>query len=89
MVRVNLQIAQSRRKSYADHRRRELSLKVRGYVYLKVSPMRGLRCFRVQGQLAPRIIDPFTTIEEKEEESKVEFPNFFFDPSESRGRDSF
>jgi hypothetical protein len=51
--------------------------------------MRGLRCFRVQGQLAPRIIDPFTTIEEKEEESKVEFPNFFFDPSESRGRDSF
>jgi hypothetical protein len=26
---------------------------------------------------------------EREEESKVEFLNFFFDPSESRGRDSF
>jgi hypothetical protein len=26
---------------------------------------------------------------EKEEELKAEFPNFFFDPSESRGRDSF
>jgi hypothetical protein len=26
---------------------------------------------------------------EREEELKVEFPNFFSDPSESRGRDSF
>jgi hypothetical protein len=26
---------------------------------------------------------------EREEEMKVEFPNFFSDPSESRGRDSF
>jgi hypothetical protein len=26
---------------------------------------------------------------EREEEFKAEFPNFFFDPSESRGRDSF
>jgi hypothetical protein len=29
----------------ADHRRRELSFKVVDYVYLKVSPMRGLRHF--------------------------------------------
>jgi hypothetical protein len=26
---------------------------------------------------------------EREEELKAEFPSFFFDPSESRGRDSF
>jgi hypothetical protein len=26
---------------------------------------------------------------EREEELKAEFPNFFFDPSESRGQDSF
>jgi hypothetical protein len=26
---------------------------------------------------------------EREEELKVEFPSFFFDPSDSRGRDSF
>jgi hypothetical protein len=26
---------------------------------------------------------------EREEELKVEFPSFFSDPSESRGRDSF
>jgi hypothetical protein len=42
MVRKNLRIAQLRQKSYVDHRRRELSFEVRDYVYLKVSPMRGL-----------------------------------------------
>jgi hypothetical protein len=42
MVRENLHVAQSRQKSYADHRRRELSFKVGDFVYLKVSPMRGL-----------------------------------------------
>jgi hypothetical protein len=47
MVRENLQIAQSRPKSYADHRRRELSFKVGDYIYLKVLPMRGLRHFKV------------------------------------------
>jgi hypothetical protein len=37
MVRENLLIAQSRQKSYADHRRRELSFEVKDFVYLKVS----------------------------------------------------
>jgi hypothetical protein len=47
MVRENLRVAQSKQKSYVDHRRRELSFEVRDFVYLKVSPMRGLRCFKV------------------------------------------
>jgi hypothetical protein len=168
---------QSRQKSYTDHRRRELRFDVGDFVYLKVSPMRGLRGFKVQGKLAPRFIGPFKITEkrgevayqlvllpqlsyvhdvfhvcqlkkclhvpeeqipmedldakedlsyqeypikilesservtrnkrikmckvqwshdtkeeatwEREEELKVEFPSFFFDPSESRGRDSF
>jgi hypothetical protein len=37
-VRENLKIAQTRQKSYADKRRRDLSFKVGDYVYLKVSP---------------------------------------------------
>jgi hypothetical protein len=41
MVREKLRVAQSRQKSYVDHRRRELSFKVGDFVYLKVSPMRG------------------------------------------------
>jgi hypothetical protein len=168
---------QSRQKSYADHRRRELSFEVGDFVYLKVSPMRGLRHFKVRGKLAPRLIGPFKIWKERgevayqlelppqlsdvhdifhvsqlkkclcvleeqipkedldakedlsyqeypiniletservtwkkrikmckvqwshhteeeatwerEEELKAEFPSFFYDPSESRGRDSF
>jgi hypothetical protein len=40
IVRENLRITQSRQKSYADQRRKELSFKVGDYVYLKESPMR-------------------------------------------------
>jgi hypothetical protein len=47
MVRENLRVVQSRQKSYADHRRRELSFEVEDFVYLKVSPMRGLRRCKV------------------------------------------
>jgi hypothetical protein len=47
VVRENLRVAQLRQKSYADHRRRELSFEVGDFVYLKVSPMRGLRHFKV------------------------------------------
>jgi hypothetical protein len=47
MVRENLRVVQSRQKGYADHRRRELSFEVGNFVYLKVSPMRGLRRFKV------------------------------------------
>jgi hypothetical protein len=46
MVRENLRVAQSRQKSYADHRERELSFEVRDFVYLKVSLMIGLRRFK-------------------------------------------
>jgi hypothetical protein len=47
MVRESLRIAQSRQKSFTDHRRRELSFEVEDFVYLKVSPMRGLHHFKV------------------------------------------
>jgi hypothetical protein len=62
MVRENLRVAQSRQKSYVDHRRRELSFEVGDFVYLKVSPMRGLRRFKVRGKLAPRLIGPFNIL---------------------------
>jgi hypothetical protein len=59
MVRENLRVAQFRQKSYADHRRRELHFEVGDFVYHKVSPMRGLHCFKVRGKLALRFIGPF------------------------------
>jgi hypothetical protein len=53
MVRENLKTAQSRQRSYADTRRREQSFKVGDFVYLKVSPIRGIKRFGVKGKLAP------------------------------------
>jgi hypothetical protein len=38
-VRENLKVTQSRQKSYADKRRRELTIAVGDRMYLKVSPL--------------------------------------------------
>jgi hypothetical protein len=62
-----LKTAQSRQKSYADNRRRELIFEVGDFVYLKVSPMRGLKRFKVKGKLSPRYIGPFKILERKGE----------------------
>jgi hypothetical protein len=59
LVRENLRIAQSRQKSYADTRRRQLEFKEGDHVYLKVSPIRGMRRFKVKRKLFPRFIGPF------------------------------
>jgi hypothetical protein len=67
MVRENLRVAQSRQKSYTNHRRRELSFEVGDFVYLKVSPIRGLCCFKIRGKLTPRFIRPFKILEERGE----------------------
>jgi hypothetical protein len=67
VVRENLRVAQSRQKSYADTRRRELTFEEGDYVYLKVSPIRGLRRFKVKGKLSPRYIGLFKILEWKGE----------------------
>jgi hypothetical protein len=56
MVRENMKIAQSRQRSCADMRRRELSFEVGDFVYLKVLSIRGVRRFEVKGKLAPRYV---------------------------------
>jgi transposase InsO family protein len=54
--------AQSRQKSYADNRRRELNFDEGDFVYLKVSPMCGVKRFQVKGKLAPRFVGPYPII---------------------------
>jgi len=66
-IRQNLRVAQSRQKSYADVTRRDLSFEIGDFVYLKVSPMKGVRRFNVKGKLAPRYIGPFKILERKGE----------------------
>jgi hypothetical protein len=68
MVRENLKITQSRQQSYADTRR-ELSIEVGDFVYLKVSPIRGVIRFRVKGKLAPRYVGPYQILAKRGEVS--------------------
>jgi hypothetical protein len=67
MVHESLKVAQSRQKSYADKRRRDLSFEIGSFIYLKVSPMRGTHRFRVKGKLALRYVGPFKIIDRKGE----------------------
>jgi hypothetical protein len=76
LVRENLRIARSRQKSYAGLRRRGLNFE--DFMYLKVSPMRGLQHFKVRAKLAPRFIGSFKFTEEREDKFKVEFLKFLF-----------
>jgi hypothetical protein len=60
----NMKKAQTRQKSYADKRRMPLYFHERYYVYLKVSPMKGVSRFGIKGKLAPRYIGPFLVLEQ-------------------------
>jgi hypothetical protein len=67
MVRESLKVAQTRQKSFADKRRRDLPFEVGDFVYLKVSPMRGTHRFNVKGKLAPRYVGPFKIVDRRGE----------------------
>jgi hypothetical protein len=58
IIRENLRVAQTSQKSYADNRRRPLEFKEGDYVYLKVSPLHGMRRFKVKGKFSPHYIGP-------------------------------
>jgi hypothetical protein len=54
-----LKAAKSRQEIYANKRYWPLEFKVGNHVYLRVSPMKGVKRFGVKGKLAPRYIGPF------------------------------
>jgi hypothetical protein len=55
IITENLRVAQTRQESYADNRRRPLEFEEGDHVYLKVSPLRGMRRFKVKGKLSPSL----------------------------------
>jgi hypothetical protein len=63
VIQANLKTAQSRQKSYADQRRKPLQFQVEDFVYLRVSPTKGVQRFGIKGKLAPRYVGLFKILE--------------------------
>ncbi|KAL0539845.1 hypothetical protein IC582_024066 [Cucumis melo] len=62
-IRSRMHTAQSRQKSYADVRRKDLEFEVGDKMFLKVAPMRGVVRFERRGKLSPRFVGPFEILE--------------------------
>ncbi|XP_070006540.1 uncharacterized protein [Nicotiana sylvestris] len=58
VIQERLRTAQSRQKSYSDVRRRDLEFEVGDWVFLRISPMKGIMHFGKKGKLSPRYIGP-------------------------------
>ena len=62
-IKERLKAAQSRQKSYADNHKRDLEFEVGDRVFLKVSPMKYMMRFGINGKLSPRFVGPFEILE--------------------------
>jgi hypothetical protein len=62
-IHANLLTTQSRQQSYANKRHRPLEFEVDDHVYLRVSPMKGVRRIGIKGKLAPRYIGLYPILE--------------------------
>jgi hypothetical protein len=62
-IEDNLKAAKSRQETYANKRRRPLAFEVGNQLYLRVSPMKGVKRFGVKGKLAPCYIGLFPILE--------------------------
>ncbi|CAL9002196.1 unnamed protein product [Prunus brigantina] len=63
IIRERLKAAQDRQKSYADNRRKDLQFEVGDWVFLKLSPWKGVIRFGKRGKLSPRYIGPYEIVE--------------------------
>jgi hypothetical protein len=63
LIQASLKATQSRQKSYADQRRKPLQFQVGDFIYLRVSPTKGVQRFGIKGKLAPRYVGPFEILE--------------------------
>ncbi|RVW92700.1 hypothetical protein CK203_041549 [Vitis vinifera] len=59
LIKKKLKATQSKQKSYADNRRRNLEFEVGDHVFLKVSPMKSIMRFGRKGKLNPYFVGPF------------------------------
>jgi hypothetical protein len=75
-IHSHILTAQSCQKSYNNRRRHPLEFEVGDHVYLRVSPMKGVRHFRIKGNLAPCYIGLYPIIDKYGPTSyQVELPS--------------
>ncbi|XP_071906161.1 uncharacterized protein [Coffea arabica] len=63
VIRQRLQTAQSRQKSYADHRRKDLEFEIGDKVFLRITPLKGKIRSGKGKKLQPRYIVPFNILQ--------------------------
>ncbi|CAL9006102.1 unnamed protein product [Prunus brigantina] len=63
MIQEKLKTAQDRQKSYADNRHKDLEFEIGDWVFLKLSPWKGVMRFGKRGKLSPRYIGPYEITE--------------------------
>ncbi|KAF3667545.1 hypothetical protein FXO37_09980 [Capsicum annuum] len=59
LIRERLKTVQSRQKSYADLHRKNLEFEIGDFMYLKISPMKGVKRFGKKRKLSPRYVSPY------------------------------
>jgi hypothetical protein len=62
-IQDNLRAEKSCQETYTNQRHRPLEFKIGDHVHLRVSPMKGVKRFGMEGKLAPRYIGPFPILE--------------------------
>ncbi|XP_070040418.1 uncharacterized protein [Nicotiana tomentosiformis] len=76
LIQERLLVAQSPQKSYSDMRRRDLEFEVNDWVFLKLSPMKGVMRFGKKGKLSPQYIGPYRIILRVDQVAyELEFPS--------------
>ena len=63
IIRNRLKITYSRKKSYADHMRRESEFEEGDKVCIKILPMEGVFRFGKKGMSSPRYVGPYEILQ--------------------------
>ena len=80
VIHEGLKTSQSHQKSYYDRHHQDVQYEVGDKAYLRVTPLKGVKCFRIKGKLAPRYVGPFPIIDKRGKVSyELQLPEGFPD----------
>ena len=69
LIQKRLRTAFSRQRSYADLKRRDVQFNEGGHVFLKISPMKGVKRFSKKEKLVPRYVGLYLILDRVEKVS--------------------